>query len=266
LRFLLDTFIGQNDGVPFTIPGLPGLCSTRRRFDQPKEVPDYIQALEEEDLSAPGTVAHIQFRVSNAVEPPGQVLLGGYPDGPLRKLYPQAQGWFTFWDVPLVSIREMVDRPREQLLGMRRDPEPDSAVTLYWLVKRLAPGGRREVGFTYGLGQVASSESSRLLLTVGGRTVPDGEFTLTALRHSPQSGERLTVRLPGTELELLGPAEQEVPAITPGAARPISTVTWRLRAHRTGHFALVVESTRGFREKQTVRIHASPAGTPETTR
>ncbi len=53
LRFLLDTFIGDNDGVPFTIPGKPGLCSTRLSFDRPSEVPDYIEALENDDLRAP---------------------------------------------------------------------------------------------------------------------------------------------------------------------------------------------------------------------
>src|SRR5262249_46732912 len=41
LRVLLDTFIGANDGVPFVIPGQPGLLDTQKDFDQ-KDIPDYI--------------------------------------------------------------------------------------------------------------------------------------------------------------------------------------------------------------------------------
>jgi hypothetical protein len=261
IRFLLDTYIGDNDGVPFTIPGQPGLCSTRRRFDRPEDVPDYIQALEKDDLRSPGTVAHLQFRVKEALEPPSRVLLGGYPDGPLRQLdHPEAAGWYTGWEVPFVTIRELVNG-RDQLVNPPREPVPDSAVTLYWDVHRLEPGGRREVGFSYGLGEVASGEGAgKLLLTVGGRTVKGGEFTLTALRASPEEGERLSLRLPSSGVELLSPATQEVPEVSLGAARPQSTVTWRLRANRTGKFALVVESDRGVRQKQTVRIHPPATG------
>jgi hypothetical protein len=268
LRFLLDTYIGDNDGVPFTIPGKAGLCSTRQSFERPEEVPDYIQALENESLLAPGTVAHVQFRVPGELESPTRVLLGGYPDGPLKQLgYPLANGWFTPWEVPPVTIRELFDRraelrpadPGERPL---RDPVPDSAVTLYWDVRRLEPGARRAVGFAYGLGVVASSEGEgKLLLTLGGRTVKGGEFTLTALRASPLPGERLTLVVPpGDRFDLLGPAEQAVPAVAGGSARPISTVTWRLRARRVGRSALVVRSTAGVSQKQAVRITPPPQG------
>ncbi len=252
IRFLLDTFIGDNDGVPFVIPGQAGLCDTKRGFERPEDVPDYIQALEKDDFRHPGTVAQVQFRVKGALEAPSRVLLGGYPDAPLRKMgFPQANGWYTGWDVPLVSIRA--------LLKSQDRPELDSAVTLYWDVKRLEPGGRRDVGFSYGLGQVASSDGD-LGLSVGGRTVRGGEFTLTAQRKSPGKDERLTLRVPQGALEVVGPAEQKVPPVDAGAARPISTVTWRLRALRTGRFSLTVESSSGVRQRQTVRIHAPPTG------
>ena len=261
IRFLLDTYIGDNDGVPFTIPGQPRLCSTRRSFDRPEEVPDYIQALEKDDLLEPGTVAHLQFRLKGALESPSRVFLGGYPDAPLRDLgYEEARGWLTGWEVPRVSIRTLVEG-RERLRDPRREVVPDSAVTLYWDARRLGADERREVGFSYGLGEVASREGAgKLLLSVGGRTVRDGEFGVTALRASPVEGEKLTLRLSSSSLELLGPASQEVPPVPAGAARPISTVTWRLRARHTGRFGLVVESTSGVRQKQTVLIHPPATG------
>ena len=56
---MIDTMIGDNDGVPFTVPGLPGLVTTFADFRQPKEIPDFIQALEVPNLRNPGTIAHM---------------------------------------------------------------------------------------------------------------------------------------------------------------------------------------------------------------
>ncbi len=188
--------------------------------------------------------------------------LGGYPDAPLRQLgYNRAMGWFTPWDVPFVSIRELVDH-RMDLKEAPRDPVPDSAVTLFWDVKPMEPGQRRKVGFSYGLGEVASAEGEgKLLLTVGGRTVRDGEFTLTALRASPAPGEKLTLSLPsGNRFELLSPAEQEVPPVAAGSSRQISTVTWRLRGSQVGRSFLTVRSSAGVSQRQSVQISPPAEG------
>src|SRR5207237_139990 len=79
LRFLLDTFIGGNDAVPFTIAGQKELCDTMKTFDKPEDVPDYISALEKQDLKNPGTVAHLSLKYGAPLEPPGQVTLGAWP-------------------------------------------------------------------------------------------------------------------------------------------------------------------------------------------
>ena len=44
LRFLLDTFVGDNDGVPFLLPGSQQLCSTSREFNSPAEVPAFLES------------------------------------------------------------------------------------------------------------------------------------------------------------------------------------------------------------------------------
>ena len=62
LRFLLDTYIGSNDAVPFTIAGAKELCDTMKEFNSPADVPDYISALEHQDLKKPGTVAHLSLK------------------------------------------------------------------------------------------------------------------------------------------------------------------------------------------------------------
>src|SRR5207248_1216500 len=61
LRVMLDTFIGANDGVPFVIPGQPGLLTKFRDFGE-KQIPDYVEALERPDLKDPGTVAHLGLK------------------------------------------------------------------------------------------------------------------------------------------------------------------------------------------------------------
>ena len=59
-RTLLDTFIGSNDGVPFLIPGDSELCSSSKIMNG-AGVPDFLQALENNDLNNPGTVANLSL-------------------------------------------------------------------------------------------------------------------------------------------------------------------------------------------------------------
>ena len=113
IRFLLDTFIGANDGVPFTIPGHAGLCATQMEFDTANPLPDFIQAQEYDDLANPGTVAHLQFRLGGAIEAPSRVILGGWPNQSLSKFgFPEAQGERTLWDVPFIPINELQRKAR----------------------------------------------------------------------------------------------------------------------------------------------------------
>ena len=68
----VDTFIGTQDGVPFSIPGQRRLLTKPQAFPE-KQVPDYIQALERPDLTDPGTVAHVGLkglRLPGVTRPP----------------------------------------------------------------------------------------------------------------------------------------------------------------------------------------------------
>jgi hypothetical protein len=252
IRFLLDTFIGANDGVPFTIPGAGGLCDTKVQFATPAAVPDFIEALENDDLRHPGTVARVQFRLGNRLEAPQRVMLGGWPNRHLQGFgFPNAEDGFTLWDVPFIDIRGMDQRAR----GIGQQADPDSAVTMYWQERQLAPRKVREVGFAYGLSTVSSDEGDgRLLLTVGGRLVHDGEFTLTALVQDPRPDERLRLALPPGFRLVGGSDEQAVPPVPAGAVRRTSPVTWRIRAGGDGRYELLVRSSQGAAQKQPVII------------
>ena len=131
------------DGVPFTIPDDSDLCDTLK--DLPKQakdktIPAFLQALEKPDLANPGTIAHLRLGVEG-LEGPTRVTLGAWPNEKLRVLSKQAAGPATLYDVPLLSMK-MLDRD-------------DSAVVIYWKEDALAPGAAREVGFEYGLWNLA---------------------------------------------------------------------------------------------------------------
>jgi hypothetical protein len=256
IRFMLDTFIGTNDGVPFTIPGASDLCDDKRAFDTPNQVPDFIEALENDSLREPGTVAYLQFRIGRNIESPSRVRLGGWPNPNLRGARAAgAHAQLTGWDVPFVSIKErirVVDRETEEVKVFEAN---DSAVTMYWNEQPLEPGKARVVGFTYGLGNADARESGgHLLLTVGGRLVPNVDFTLTALVHDPKPGETLTLDLPaGVEAEGQQ-TTQTVPPVPVGASRADSPLTWRLRASRDGRYELSVRSSTGATQKLPLTI------------
>jgi hypothetical protein len=164
---LLDTYIGGNDGVPFTIPGDSELCDTLKDLPaqaKDKKVPDFLQALEKPDLAHPGTVAHVRLKLEK-LDPPVRVTLGAWPNEKLRVQDRKANGPATLWDVPLLSMKAL--------------DLNDSAVVLYWQEQPLGPGKDREVGFEYGLWSLAGA-SSRLAATVDGLFRPGGELTVVA--------------------------------------------------------------------------------------
>jgi hypothetical protein len=251
IRFLLDTYIGANDGVPFTIPGQTQLCDTMLDFPRPADVPDFIQALEREDLRHPGTIAHLQLRLGGKMEPPDRVTLGAWPNPQLGRMDRRAKQEKTLWDVPLLSMKTMTTLT---------PPGPaDSAVTIYWDEKEVPAGGSREMGFAYGLGNVSSGEGGgKLALTTGGSFTPGGEFTLTAYVSNPQPNQTVTLTLPDGFRLVEGDLSRPVPPLPAGSASRNSPVTWRIRAaSREGQFTLKVLSSTGVSQSEGVRIKAN---------
>jgi hypothetical protein len=253
IRFMLDTFIGTNDGVPFTIPGKRDLCDTHMEFTKKQDVPDFIQALERDDLRNPGTIAQIQFKLGGRVESPDRVTLGAWPHTRFSDYgFPKARAQNTGWDVPVLDIRRLNELVESS--GERADP--DSCVVMYWNPQPLGPGKKREVGFSYGLGTVSSGEGgqNRLALTVGGRLVAHGEFTLTALVHDPRPDEMLTLTLPADFSLVEGKETQAVPPLPAESTQRNSPVTWKIKAAGDGRYTLKVKSSRGATQTQAIRI------------
>ena len=227
LRFLLDTYIGTNDGVPFTLPGQTGLIDDSIELKGDK-VPDFIQVLEKSELRDHGLIAQLTLRLDKKLfEPPGRVLLTAHPEkkDADRKVK-------DIWDVPLASIKDV----------------QDSCVVMYWEPAQLGPGQYRDVAFTYGLGNVAIGSAARLGLTVGGAMIVNSDLTVVALVADPQPDQKIEITLP-PGLKLIGGSQsQTVPQSTGKAkdGKPLpSPVTWRVQATTEGSFNIVVDTRFG---------------------
>ncbi len=241
LRILLDTFIGSNDGVPFVIPGQPGLMQDAREYSQ-KEIPDYIEALENPDLEKPGTVAHIGLA---GLKLPGTDL------DPITKML------ICHWPVASSSEVRWEPTDEEKKIPITGGDNPDSCVFLYWPTLKLDAGEKREMAFTYGLGKIAvdaAAGKQQIGLTAGGAFRPGGVFTVTAYLKNAQEGQKVSIDLPeGLSLVDKETATQQVP-LPAGAA--YSQVSWRVKAEANGEYKITASSD-GKSVSHAVKIKSS---------
>jgi len=223
LRVLMDTCIGDNDGVPFLLPSVKEMVATSKDF-RGVEVPDFVQVLERPKLDDPGIILQLNLRVTKELEMPNRFLLTRYPGKEDKK--------FQRWDVPIVPFGD------------------DSCVVMWWEEKLLKAGETREVGFTYGVNTL-SVASSKLAVTVGGAMHRGGELTIVALVSDPDA-KKVTLELP-KNLELLEPKSLTQPVIPAREGRP-TPVTWRVRAASAGTNDVVVTTDTNLKQARRVRI------------
>src|SRR5262249_41671805 len=121
LRNTIDIYLINNDGALFASPTThKGQIINGHEFKGDK-LPEYIQVLQQPNLMNPGFVTHFTLKLGKLGPPTGFVCtnLGACFNGG--------------WDIPA-------------------QPAGDSAVGIFFDPKPLAPGGKREVAFAYGIG------------------------------------------------------------------------------------------------------------------
>jgi len=243
-RILLDTFIGSNDGVPFLIPGQSELCSSSKIMNG-AGVPDFLQALENNDLNNPGTVANLSL-LNFGLEKPSKLTLGCWPDYRLEKILKdgdKCKEAFTLWDVPVANINTL-------------NPA-DSAVAMYWEPTLILPFKTREVGYSYGLGTFAGSQGQgQLALTAGGSFQPNGEFTLTAYVSGHTSKDTLDLIIPEGFKLLNGSIKTPL-----RDSQSKYAISWKLKAPSfEGDFTFKIQSSKNFKEELELRIRKAILG------
>jgi predicted secreted protein len=248
LRIMLDTLIGDNDGVPFSVPGRQGIIDRAVEL-QGKDIPDFIQVLEKPDLTNPGVVVNVTLRGGEAT-PPERVLITGWPGGEAH------------WDY-LASVGG-VGAPLSR--GGEAAPGGDSAIGLFYPINLLQPGERRQIVALYGLGAISSvvSKNPSLGLSISSNRVDEGaSFWIVARVSNPRAGQRVRLQLPAALTLVEGDLAQ---TIAPEATANFTTRSWLVRAVAPGSGAeiQVVLEPDNIREQQTVVIVARP--TPTATR
>jgi len=243
LRLMIDTLIGDNDGVPFVLAGREGIVNRGLEL-QGDDVPASVQALEQADLASPGTIVNLTLRGRDAT-PPDRLVISAWLDEDMAWEYFAQAGGTGF---PL-------DR------GAVRGNTPDSAVGLYYNPQPLGPGERRTVVVYYGLGGITSVETGNPYLSLAmDRQANEGEaFWIAAYIGNPKDGQSVTIEVPPELILERGETTQPVPAGT-----TFAQVQWLVRATRPGADVRVRVTLQpdGIAEEQTVTILARPTPTP----
>ncbi len=222
LRIFMDTYIINNDGCLFAAPNHPNKILNGVEL-KGKELPPYVQLLQQPNLQNPGFVAHLTLDLGPKLDKPDRVVLTNL--GAQRGQ----------WDVAA-------------------QPAGDSALAVFWEPKEIKPGGKREIAYGYGQGLVPSPESEgRVELALGGSFVPGKRFTVTAYVNDPAPGQSLTLDLPAGMALVDSPEVQAVPA-PPANGAPVSLVMWRARVLRPGEFAVRVRSSTGVTQGKLVTV------------
>lgn len=230
LRVMLDTLIGDNDGVPFIVPGTEGIVTSPVVY-QSGSIPDFVRALERPNLQNPGVIVDIGLRTESGVESPHEVVLSHWP------------GSNAAWDY---------DRQR----GFGKD----TAVGLYYVKRTMKPGDKRVMSYTYGLGSISStrSQNARISLTAGGPFKAGGKFWLVALVQNPKAGQEVSLQLPaGISLATNEKLKKPVPP-----SESYSQISWLLNVapRATGQAELKAKlSPDNAEESQTIDIEARQA-------
>jgi hypothetical protein len=223
LRMLLDTSVGKNDGGPYTVPG-KGLVDTKLELPTADAVPAFIQAMEYPDFQKSGIVAQLNLRIGGGIEPPDRVLLTHWEEKTV-----------FLWEVPL------------------EDMERDSCVVMYW-ERKLEPGQVRTVGYSYGLGNIATGKGN-LGIAAGGNLCVGGDIDIVCYISQPQPDEKLTL-LPcdGLKLDDGSPAEHSVGATGLGALARPNPISWRVRGAQAGSYDIEVRSSTGASQRRRITV------------
>jgi hypothetical protein len=217
VRVMFDTYIGSNDGVPFTIPGEKGFLTTQRDFDE-KRVPQYIEVIENPgNPKDHGVIARMGLRgISPAgdLEDPDRLVIAHFPGKEAR------------WEPDF------------------KDMEDDSCVFIYYPYRVMNAREERRMAFTYGLSDVnvtatTGAGQTQLALSAPSVVAPNTEFILTAYVWGGKKGQTVTLqRLP----EGLSLSSGESPNKVIDDEGQRVQVSWKLKAGSAGQYEVQAAS------------------------
>jgi hypothetical protein len=224
LRLVIGSVCNLNNGCLFASPEkFPNKLLDGTELKD-KNVPDYLQILEKNDLKKPGWITHFTLR------------FGPKWEGPNRVILTSRTAADTGWDIPAMPSNG------------------NSEAAFFWDEKPLKPGEKRELAFAHGQG-IASGpgNAGRVGLDFSGSFDAGKQFTITATVDDPAVGQALTLELPDGLNRVEGAATQTVPAAVDGQ----SVVVWKVRVDKLDTYALKVRSSNGVVYNTMMKIEPS---------
>lgn len=211
IRIFLDTWLGDNDGAPFRVPGIGDVTHETERWGL--EIPSTWSGFD--DLDNPDKIAH------------GTLVCGDYPR-PDRVIW---GAWATMcdhaWDYAPDGGRLLTD---------------DSAVAVYFHPTTLRPGQSRTVGTFYGTTTFEIDINPPLAIALSGpgqldeginNYIPNPFFVVAYIEHSvptvtvPVQNAFAEIRLPSGFSLKSTPARSDLGTMNSGDTR---TVWWYVEA------------------------------------
>src|SRR5262245_9793263 len=210
-RIYVNTMLGTSRTALFAAPNQPGKVLNGVELKD-KQVPDYLQVLQNGNLENPGLIATMTYRFGRSWEAPNRVVL--------TRIGAPGDGW-----------------------NFNALPAGNSAMAVYWDPVEIKPGGKRELAYAYG-GGIASPPGGEghVSLALGGSFEPGKLFTITAHVDDPAPGQSLSLELPDGIERVEGKERQPVPL---AAEENASVVIWKARVPRMGDFRVRVRSGAG---------------------
>lgn len=253
LRWMIDTLIGDNDGVPFGVASQgTGLITTPLDL-RGSDIPDFVKVYENPDLANLGVIVQITLKAGDAT-PPDRFVIAPWCD--------ENAGWDFLQEVGGVGNKTL----HQCGDAGKKEDKLDSAVGIYFDAKPLAPGETRRWIMLYGLGAITHTDiTSTLALSLSQRQYRVGDqFWVTALVQKPQAGQRVRIELPPELERVRNDAEQPVPQINV----PMTQVSWLVQAKqpKTDAEIKVTLSPGGTAQTERVTIIVVPTPTPTRTR
>ena len=242
IRVLLDTYIGANDGVPFTIPGQRGFLTTMKEFPQ-KEIPDYIEAVEKpEDVNDLGTVVRMGLK---GIRLPGVDSIEDIESMRICR-WPQNKDTKWVWEMEPMDFVPTIK---------------DSCVALYWAYRDMDPAETRQMAFTYGLSKLdigltpeekppAPGETA-MAMSVPTQISTNSEFVVTAYLWRTKAGQKATLNLP-EGLTLAGSESAEKAIEDPGDKRV--QVSWKVKSGAKGTYKIQATSDKAKTKPREIEV------------
>jgi hypothetical protein len=221
-RMLIDTMVVNNDGALFASPTThPGKILDGVMLAD-KNVPEFVEILERENLANPGFKGVFTFKFGNKLEGPSKIVMANFgSSGP--------------WDVPPVPA-----------MG-------DSCMAIFWDTLELKANSKREFAFAYGQGLACNLENEgKVSFALAGNFEPEKLFTVTAYVNDPIEGQNLTLELPKGIERVEGKETQSVPPVQPDLDN--SVVLWRCSVLEPGSYDIRIRSSNGVIQTRSVTV------------